>query len=876
MVLFCLQSNPMNYQYYITALLWLCMSVSINAQEFYINYEGTLLFHDVTDCNSRYVRNISRGSFVISADGLLLRVKTRGGAIVISQEDLNNTDLIVDNPLRIDLPEEISTVRFDRITSGNEEELFIASDSVILRVDLRDSSLHRLEAYDGVLGNSFAYLSGLLYSSVVVGGTYQYDKLVAIDAATGLVRDTLLADYDDGVRTILGLGSGFFDECHREGLYLGIQTVSPEFVLTHNDVFLHIENGMLMGVDTICIVSDSVLTENGRSDFTLFSLDQHSSNCTLQLDLDADNSQGRFGPHAQNVGLCRSLYELTDEDVSIQSPAAIDSLIIRLLDDGGQDYGQRILYEENAAFETVYELEGRLLKVFPVGNSAVSNDSWSDFISSTVLEVDGPRLKGWRTVGFEIYAAAGVSDMAKSFVHVYPNKFSAGPDTTLYLCRNFRFNTPEMFPNLTLGGSWMPELVTDNLGFEYFRSDTTPFGTYRYITDFENCDPDTSYITFAQFQPQIEAWPDVHDTVYVCEGESYFFDLYAIPGVSFGRFLDHPVWTLPVGEITPPITKLLWIEYEESPYGDSINLNRCDELVTFTVLESEEVTYVDIDTTICAGDSLYLGGFSFSQSGSYNFDNASGGCDTTYNLQLSTRQSVSITDERQLCPNHTVSAYGMSYSLPGDYHISLGDSPCDTQILLRLLPATSIVQSIDTMLCAGDSLTIGNTTFNQTGIFDINLPGEVCDTSLTLDLVIAPRFFWVIDTAIQSGDSLVVGDSVFREPVNFIFTLPGLEGDCDTVVKIDLELISNNRFVNRAGAEIIVQNPISSGQPFKVWRSSDNSRFNWSRLELFDVNGRLSLSIDKESPIALPTGVYLYRLYSEDRQDVYRGKLVVR
>lgn len=157
------------------------------------------------------------------------------------------------------------------------------------------------------------------------------------------------------------------------------------------------------------------------------------------------------------------------------------------------------------------ELPDGSLRVTPQGQPSYAE--WEALIRDCRLRIDGPHPEGYRVVDFELFAGGQRADA---------------------------------FP----GGRWEPELWQQPEG-NFFLSDSTAYGEYLYITDFDGCENDTARVTFLRDTIQAQTRPNLNDTVYVCSGRTYLFDPDANPGLGFLYYVDD--FFLPSARVlTPP------------------------------------------------------------------------------------------------------------------------------------------------------------------------------------------------------------------------------------------------------------------------------------------------------------------------------------
>jgi hypothetical protein len=191
----------------------------------------------------------------------------------------------------------------------------------------------------------------------------------------------------------------------------------------------------------------------------LASSDEFRRNFSLQLDLDADDSSGRFIDHHQVDGLCTRTFRLADTDTRIRATAAgVDSLVVELAL-GVHPVGEELL-SVTALPGFVVEGNGTTrIKVIP--NDIADIENLELLISSFQLNVAGDTLRtGERRVDFFLYSQDQVSDGSMAFVYPQPDVVPyPGEDYALELCLQ---TTENLFVGLGEGvyteGHWSPAL----------------------------------------------------------------------------------------------------------------------------------------------------------------------------------------------------------------------------------------------------------------------------------------------------------------------------------------------------------------------------------------------------------------------------------
>lgn len=136
-----------------------------------------------------------------------------------------------------------------------------------------------------------------------------------------------------------------------------------------------------------------------------------------------------------------------------------------------------------------------------------------------------------------------------------------------------------------------------------------------------------------------------------------------------------------------------------------VNFNqpgRCDSLVVVPV-RVDKVLRVNLDNTICAGDSVSVGNKQYKTTGNYvDTLQSQSGCDSIVALNLQVLPAIPVRDTAiEICAGRSVIVAGQRFSTPGVYPIRLFSSQgCDSLIRLTLTHPNqkAIITAPDTII----------------------------------------------------------------------------------------------------------------------------------------------------------------------------------
>ncbi len=661
------------------------------------------------------------------------------------------------------------------------------------------------------------------------------------------------------------------------------------------------------------------------------SWETHRQVCEVRLDLDENDDSGRVGPHYRTAPTCTTFFSLADADVSIWTidERPVDSVVVYIKDFGPGPEEQYLHYQEDPNF-TIVNVNDTLLRVYPT-DAGVGYADWGAWLATLQLEVPEPQLGGVRTVETLLYAGGLQADGARSYVNVRPNLPTAGPDRTFYACRSAVIRRERLIGTASPGGRFEPELAVRNLPFPagatdtIFHSDSIAYGEYTYIVEREGCRSDTAVIDIRPPAEQLAAVPHPNDTAFICAGSTYLWDPASFPTVfngfheTTGNFDPLPLtqpgtyragvdYFWPENTIISGCNEWLSITLIASPdsalsrsvdtmlcageavsvggmtfdatgsYTFSVPGQGCDTTYTLDLTVTEPPT-VSIDTTVCTGGSFEFLGNVFSASGSYTFsDPAAGACGTTYELDLLLLDApTAVSLDTTICEGETITLFGTTYSQFGTYNVTVDQQGCPTEYELSLTERPPVQVSLDTTLCAGETLLYAGTFFSSAGVYNVNNTiGQGCDSIFAITLSYLPAVITVLDTAILEGESLAVADTVLTSAGTYEFTYPLPDG-CDSLFRVVLDIISSTAGpAGRAAAAYRVTNPIRSLRDFRVFDAA-GTEVAVRELEIFGIGGRRvgawpGLTDLPDLPLA--AGVYVYR-FADSRGQRVIGRVVV-
>jgi gliding motility-associated-like protein len=254
------------------------------------------------------------------------------------------------------------------------------------------------------------------------------------------------------------------------------------------------------------------------------------------------------------------------------------------------------------------------------------------------------------------------------------------------------------------------------------------------------------------------------------------------------------------GSITPGQT----INYTAAiigVYTVFINDGACPQTYTFDAtgcLNPCVPTTINIDYSICAGDSLYLEASWQSVPGIFTDTLLSAmGCDSIVVTNLSLfANPVYGFQEYTICQGESISVADNSYNSNGLYIDTLQTiNGCDSILTTGIFVITPVVVNSEVHLCNGSSYTFNGSTYTSEGVyFDTISTVQGCDSVLVLSLFLNDTYEVFIQDTICLGDRIIFGIDTIYFSGSYQLPLVADNG-CDSTINllvntIDCDLVS--------------------------------------------------------------------------------------
>ncbi len=193
---------------------------------------------------------------------------------------------------------------------------------------------------------------------------------------------------------------------------------------------------------------------------------------------------------------------------------------------------------------------------------------------------------------------------------------------------------------------------------------------------------------------------------------------------------------------------------------------------------------------ICYGRSIFLAGAWQTTAGVYvDTFTAASGCDSNIVTTLVVDPEIAVSVMAELCPGQSIIIGGLPVSTPGVYtQVFPSASGCDSTVIYTLQMRPLITDTLAIEICAGDSVyAAGSWQFSSGNYPDWYNTPDGCDSLIITQLLVSDTLIADVSAAICPGDSVFV--------VGIWVTVPGVynqvltsTGGCDSVVRYTVSL----------------------------------------------------------------------------------------
>ncbi len=221
-----------------------------------------------------------------------------------------------------------------------------------------------------------------------------------------------------------------------------------------------------------------------------------------------------------------------------------------------------------------------------------------------------------------------------------------------------------------------------------------------------------------------------------------------------------------------------------------VSVSGCDSLVT-TNLTVLDPILVNESAQVCQGGSILIGGELQSTPGNYTevFESVQG-CDSVVVTNLSIIPAPIIEESVEICPGQSYFVGGAEQTEPGEYSdiITDGDG-CQTVVITTLSIESSVIVNESATICQGQSIFLGGADQTIGGVYtDIETDGDGCEITILTTLTVSPPTVVEEIAEICEGQSIFLGGANQTEPGVYTDIISDLNG-CDVIIETTLSIV---------------------------------------------------------------------------------------
>lgn len=220
--------------------------------------------------------------------------------------------------------------------------------------------------------------------------------------------------------------------------------------------------------------------------------------------------------------------------------------------------------------------------------------------------------------------------------------------------------------------------------------------------------------------------------------------------------------------------------------------NGCDSIIT-TQLNVSAPINISLSTTICSGDSVFLQGSWQTTSGNY-VDSliSTNGCDSIVTTQLAVSNVITSNQSVKICSGDSIFIAGEFRFTSGVYSDTISTSTgCDSVTVTQLTVNQPTIDSLTAQVCAGDSIFLGGAFTQTAGWYSDTLISAIgCDSLIITQLEILPNFTDTVEAIICAGDSIMLGGNYQFTAGNYLDVYNAFNG-CDSSIITQLIVLPN-------------------------------------------------------------------------------------
>ena len=312
-------------------------------------------------------------------------------------------------------------------------------------------------------------------------------------------------------------------------------------------------------------------------------------------------------------------------------------------------------------------------------------------------------------------------------------------------------------------------------------------------------------------------------------------------------------------------------------YTVEINDGACTKTFTFDATTCGNPcipSSVNVNLSICQGESILLGGALQTESGFYtDVFVTSQGCDSTVLTILSINPVETISKQHNLCPGGSIQIGNSIYNSQGVFVDTLQTiSGCDSIVTSIIFMQPTITTNTNLTICSGTTYDFNGTVLSNEGVYSSTLAtSEGCDSVVVLSLFVTPPNSNYEVAEICIGESFTYGNQTFTESGIYKDTIQTATG-CDSLSILELSVLDCEFQISN------ILTPNDDGQN-DTWRVSDLTKIldckvtiynRWGEPVFETTNYQNDWGGTREGE-PLPDGVYFYAIKCSNQE--YTGSI---
>ncbi|MEO0896093.1 MAG: LamG domain-containing protein [Bacteroidota bacterium] len=233
--------------------------------------------------------------------------------------------------------------------------------------------------------------------------------------------------------------------------------------------------------------------------------------------------------------------------------------------------------------------------------------------------------------------------------------------------------------------------------------------------------------------------------------------------------------------------------------GDSLFLQVndlfCTRRLSSLDQNSFQTQFVQVDTTICTGDTILFNGSLISTPGSYTFLTNNSGCQTQTTLDVVVQGGTVTSIDTIICDGDVINYNGLLITSAGSYTFVDQILPCPgrTQLNVTVIPVQ--FNLVDTTICPGDTLMYLGSAITDSGTYSFSTnPGD-CPEQTTLRVDYSSTIQRRVDAVICPGDSLIAEDGTVITTTS-VYTALLNSAFCIKKITYSVEVLADSQVVD--------------------------------------------------------------------------------